>query len=241
MEQNRKLAFPPHFGTLFGTLPDDAVKLEETFLQVDGLYSGEADVGASKHPEYSNVISEAVALCPPADSYEFMPQLDRFLEDEDSHLWKIDGRPDEDTEFEVCRAFSAKADNVPERASFADLITDAVSLGRSKSAKDTAELHEGDEIELVVMTEEEEAMENKLFDALQSAVDLAGTYRRVKPTKVGGARRAYALQRFREKRRRRSGKPYKPRYTLRQKLSASRPRANGKFQAMVSYVNPWFS
>ena len=91
------------------------------------------------------------------------------------------------------------------------------------------------------MTEEEEAMENKLFDALQSAVDLAGTYRRVKPTKVGGARRAYALQRFREKRRRRSGKPYKPRYTLRQKLSASRPRANGKFQAMVSYVNPWFS
>lgn len=170
-----------------------------------------------------------------------MPQLERFLEDDNSHLWKIDGRPDENTEVDVCRAFSAKADNVPEKVSFADLIMDAVSLGRSQSATDTAELHEGDEIEFVVMTEEEEALENKLFDALQSAVDLAGTYRRVKPTKVGGARRAYALQRFREKRRRRNGKPYKARYTLRQKLSTSRPRLNGKFQAMVSYVNPWFS
>ena len=137
-------------------------------------------------------------------------------------------------------------DNVQERASYADLITDAVSLGRSQSATDTAELHEGDEIECANMTEEEKALNDKLFNVLQSAVDLGGTYRRVKPTKVGGARRAYALQRFREKRRRekrrrRNGKPYKVKYPLRQKLSTSRPRLNGTFQAMVSYVNPWFS
>jgi hypothetical protein len=136
------------------------------------------------------------------------------------------------------KVYQISQDNVPEKASCAELITDAVSLGRSQSDTDTAELHEGDEIECANMTEEEKALNDKLFDVLQSAVDLGGTYRRVKPTKVGGAKRAYAVQRFREKRRRRNGKPYKdPR---RQKLATSRPRSNGQFQAMVSYVNPWF-
>jgi hypothetical protein len=139
----------------------------------------------------------------------------------------------------VLNRFQNSRDNVLEKASCADLITDAVSLGRSQSDTDTAELHEGDEIECTDMTEEEQALDDKLFIVLQSAVDLVEIYRRVKPTKVGGARRAYALQRFREKRCRRNGKPYKdPR---RQKLATSRPRLNGRFQqAMVSYVNPWF-